>query len=191
MTQKGVIADRPGFRGSAGRRCGEQRLHDVVIGIRLVGEAAAVLLRTMISPGLARSTRCGKRPMGAVAVRHQRYRRPGAGIGEVLAHLTAGSLTEANAVAGIARRRRGPMFGTGRRMRKHRGLARDVMRKAAGRQNDAASRSDLCRLVMHQHRRADNADRNRPAGPAPAPPSGSVRPVHRRISASGPLAHCH
>jgi hypothetical protein len=60
--QERLIADHPGLRGFISGRCSEKRLHNAVIGVRLIGEATAIAA-DHDKAGLCSFDKMGKRPI--------------------------------------------------------------------------------------------------------------------------------
>ena len=103
-----MIAQQPAARLLAAAAGLDHRRHEVVIRRRLVRKASARGIDRDIA-GLAALVEMRKRQGRAVGLRHQRHRYPRGGICHILRHRPAGALTELDAVAAIAWRRRGTM----------------------------------------------------------------------------------
>ncbi|MNN02015.1 hypothetical protein D3C81_1146520 [compost metagenome] len=147
-----MVADQPGLIWLALWRSGEQRIHEVVVAVRLVDKASAVTAH-------CNETRLGavdqvrEMPSAAIAARHLRYRRPGTGMGQGGGDLGANLLSQAQAIAAVFRRCGRVMANPIGRVRHQLRDALAVMGKAATGQHHATPRLDL--LAIGTLRAAD------------------------------------
>ena len=152
-----VVHHQPGLHRLAGQALvagGEQRPHEAVV-VACLGAEAPAIGGDGDQPRLAALDQVREGGGAAVGPRHQRHRRPGAGVGPD-GDARADRLGHRQAVAGVGQWRGRPVLAAGRRVREQRRLARRVVREAAGGQHHAAARMQVAIAV----RRADAGTRS-------------------------------
>ena len=103
---------------------------------------------TAMTPGLARSMKCGITPLLPSLRSVIETGTQAAAFGNRVLDAAAGGFRQPQSVAGIAGRARREMFGAIGRVREHRLAPCDIMREAAAGQHDAAPGIDADQLAM-------------------------------------------
>ena len=152
FAQSVMITDQERGDLLAGLRCLHHRLHEVVIRIAFVGEAAAVP-HHRDDAGFGAIDEMRHHALAAILAGRHRHRHPCGRVRQPILDAAARGFRQTQSIAGVASGARRIMLGAGRRVREHCLPPRHVMRETAAGKHHAARRVDSHVLAVMLHDR--------------------------------------